>query len=255
MSMALSLVLLASCMPAKQPQQWLKDKELVVQSLQDAHIKNTKLQESIEALDHRILALEHASAQQEAKLSAVALSFEAEKAFIKPRLAKKNTSRKETKLLNKRLDALSAKLNPSVNKPVDVAAPALAEKNAYTAAYLALKSGRYDESSAGFSAVVKEHPKGEYTDQAYYWLGESLVAQHLSKKAIKAFMVVAKKYPDSPKHAASLLKIAAVYKGLNKLGDARAALKRVIKEHPDSRSAERARVQLAALGKSSGAKK
>ncbi|MDX8388004.1 MAG: tol-pal system protein YbgF [Ghiorsea sp.] len=243
-------------MPNKpEPEQWLKDKELVVQSLQDAHVNNGKLQSDIEALDNRLLSLENLNAQQAAKMSALEATLAAQQSASRKMLKKKSKTKKKPKALNKRLDALSAKLNPSVVKPVVTAAPVLAEKNAYTAAYLALKSGRYDESSAGFRAVVKTHAKGEYTDQAYYWLGESLVAQHRDKEAVKAFKVVATKYKNSPKHAAALLKLASVYQSMNQIGDSRAALARVIQEHPDSRSAERARIQLGNLSQGSGAKK
>lgn len=253
LSVVLSLVLLAGCMPNKPaPEQWLADKELVVQSLQDAHVNNAKLLENIEALDQRVLSLETLSAQQDAKLIALEESVQAKK--VAPKQQEK-VSKGTSKELNTRLDVLSAKLNPSVVKPIVVPAPALEEKNAYTAAYLALKSGRYDEASAGFSAVVMKHVKGEYTDQAYYWLGESLVAQHKNKEAIDAFLTVANKYPNSPKHAAALLKLAAVYQSLGQLGDARATLARVIKEHPDSRTSERARLQLNSMPSASGDKK
>jgi len=115
---------------------------------------------------------------------------------------------------------------------------------------LALKRGRYDEASAGFSDVIAAHPDGEYTDQAYYWLGESLVAQRQLKRAVKAFSLVVSKYPRGAKHAAALLKLATTYQSLNQLGDARAALARVIQEHPDSRAAERARVLLQSMSSS-----
>ena len=255
LSVALSLVLITGCMPNKpEPEQWLKDKELVVQSLQDAHVNNAKLQTNLEALDSRILSLENLNAQQTAKVNALEATLAAQQLASQKMAKKKPQPKLKPKALNKRLDALSAKLNPSVVKPVDAAATALAEKNAYTAAYLALKSGRYDESSAGFSKVVKTHPKGEYTDQAYYWLGESLVAQHRDKEAVEAFKVVANNYKDSPKHAAALLKLASAYQSMNQVGNSRAALARVIQEHPDSRSAERARIQLGNLSQGSGAK-
>ena len=251
LSVALSLVLITGCMPAKEPEQWLQDKDLVVQSLQDAHMANAKLQENVKALDGRILSLENITAKQ----SSTIIALEAQLAKEQEKLSRVSKSKKkvsETKNLNKRLDVLSAKLNPTVAKPKEVAEPGLAEKNAYTAAYLALKSGRYDESTTGFSEVVKAYPGGEYTDQAYYWLGESLVAQRRNKEALDAFSTVASKYPKSAKHDAALLKLASVYQSLGQHGDAQAALARVIREHPDSRSAERARIQLNAMSQGAG---
>ncbi len=254
LSVALSLVLLTGCMAEKQPDAWLADKELVIQSLQDAHTNNAKLKANVEALDQRVIFLEAEQARQGSKIRAIEATL-AKKEQTKKRTQKNKKVKKQSKELNDKLDKLSAKLNPAVVKPIEANAAALAEKNAYTAAYLALKSGRYDESSYGFSAVIQGHPDGVYTDQAYYWLGESLIAQHRDKEAIDAFKLVANKYKDSPKHAAALLKLAAVYQTLNRPKNARSALERVIKEHPDSRSAERARIQLDNLSKKSGVKK
>jgi len=252
LSVALSLVFLSGCMPEKQPDQWLQDKELVVQSLQDAHVANAKLKEDITALDSRILSLENIAEKQSATLAALEAELENEKVKSKTFAPKARIS--NTKDLNDRLDALSTKLNPTVVKTKDVKVPSLAEKNAYTAAYLALKSGRYDEASSGFAAVVEAYPSGEYTDQAYYWLGESLVAQRRNKEAEAAYSMVVQKYPDSPKHVVALLKLASVYQSLGQMGDAKATLKRVIQDYPDSKSAERARMQLDNLSSNDGVK-
>lgn len=250
--MALSFVLLTSCASNKaEPDQWLQDKDLVVQSLQDAHVGNSKVQEHVVALENRISALEQVSTKQTSTIDALRAELEAVKkqsALVNAKAAEKPAAVIKTQALNKRLDDLSAKLTTQPVKVVDNTD----EKNKYTAAYLALKSSRYEEASMGFSAVVKEHPKGEFTDQAYYWMGESLVAQRRNREAIEAFTTVANMYPNSPKHAAALLKLASTYESLNMVGDAKAVLTRVTKEHPDSRSAERARVQLANLSQEAG---
>ena len=252
LSVALSLVLLSGCMPEKQPEQWLQDKDLVVQSLQDAHVANAKLQENVNALDTRMLSLENVTEKQSATIAALEAALKQEKHKNMQVISKQRLSK--TIDLDKRLDALSAKLNPTSVKQNEVKIPALAEKNAYTAAYLALKSGRYDEASSGFTDVVKVYPNGEYTDQAYYWLGESLVAQRRNKEAEAAFSTVVKKYSNSPKHAAALLKLASVYQSLGQNGDAKATLGRVIQDYPNSKSAERASFQLNSMSSGDGAK-
>ncbi len=266
MSVALSLVLFSGCVTTKpEKESWSQDKTLVVQSLQDAHVENAKLQEKIEALDHRILDLERISAEQQTKIAVLESAIQKNKVIA----AKKRKPRKvkKAKMLNQRLDALAtaATVKPTPNTSVistNVIAGKKAEnsdeKNAYTAAYLALKSGRYDEASAGFVKVIKAYPQGEYTDQAYYWLGESLLALLRYAEALESFTVVANQYPKSSKHAAALLKIASVYRLMKKNDKAREALERVVKEYPDGRIAERARTELKALPPAqagSGAKK
>jgi len=134
---------------------------------------------------------------------------------------------------------------------VDQAAQADAEKNAYTAAYLALKSGRYDEASNGFNKQLDKYPDGEYTDQAWYWLGETRLAQSDSSKALNAFKFVVDHYPDSVKHAAALFKMAQIAVEIKQSARAKEYYRRLIQEHADSGMAEQARAALNALEKPS----
>ncbi len=266
LSVALSLVLLTGCVTTKpDPEPWSADKPLIVQSLQDVHVGNAKLQDKLDLLDQRILDLERANAEQQTKIAMLEASVEKNKKSSVKQANKRKPKRKKS--LNKRLDALSATLAPVPTlaikaKPVSVAKTNTSltvnsndEKNAYTAAYLALKSGRYDESSAGFVKVIKAHPKGEYTDQAYYWLGESLVALLRNEEALESFTVVANQYPKSSKHAAALLRMASVYKNMKYFEQAKKTLQRVINVYPDGRTAERARAELKLLPQPSEVKK
>jgi len=229
---------------------WLQDKDLVVQSLQDAHVETAKLRERLDGLDQRVLSLERASAKYDASISALEAKFSGERGKPGPTVSVKPVTKNN---LSDRLNVLSSKLNPSVVSPRSTMGTD--EKNGYTAAYLAFKSGRYDESTTGFLAVIKTYSNGNYIDQAYYWLGESFVAQYKNEEAIAAFIAVVKKYPQGVKHAASLLKLAVIYQNLKRNGDARAVLQRVIKEHAGSSYAVNAQSQLDNLRRKSGAKK
>jgi tol-pal system protein YbgF len=102
--------------------------------------------------------------------------------------------------------------------------------------------------------VVEKYPEGEYTDQAYYWLGESLQAQHQNEASAEAFKYVSNRFTKSTKHAAALIKLSDLYIQLDKKGDAKAMLERVIKEHPDTIDAEHARGKLLVLSQAVGAK-
>ncbi|MBN4077222.1 tetratricopeptide repeat protein [Mariprofundus ferrooxydans] len=134
-----------------------------------------------------------------------------------------------------------------VTPKVDLAALAEAEKNAYTAAYLALKSGRFDEASIAFNKQLDLYPKGEYTDQAWYWLGETRLAQGDNNKALNAFKYVADHYANSVKHAAALLKLGQLSQSQNHYSAAQAYYQRLIQDHTDSSLAEQARAALSNL--------
>jgi len=238
-------------MPNKQvPEQWLQDKDLVVESLQDAHMENVKLRASLNTLEQRVLSLERASAKQDMRLSALKAKLSAGRVHKEPKFSVKPATKIN---LNERLNALSSKLNPSVSKFSDTSH--MTEKNGYTAAYLALKSARYDEATTGFLTVIKAYPHGSYIDQTYYWLGESLVAQYRNEEAVAAFMMVVQKYRQSAKHAPSLLKLALIHQKLKQYGDARAVLQRVLKEHAGSPSAASAQSQLDNLRQKVGERK
>lgn len=86
-------------------------------------------------------------------------------------------------------------------------------------------------------------------------MGESLLAQRETKQAMKAFAMVAEKYPQSPKHAAALLKQGTTYSLLKQYKNAKKVLQRVIDEYPESSSAEQARALLTAMDAAAGAKK
>ncbi len=129
----------------------------------------------------------------------------------------------------------------------EAAQRAEAEKNAYTSAYLALKSGRHEEASKAFKEQLKAFPEGEYTDQAWYWLGESQYAQQLQKPAIASFKQVIDKFPASVKHAAALLRLGQIYQSTQQPKLASRYFNRLIKEHADSTAAEQARSALAGM--------
>jgi len=141
---------------------------------------------------------------------------------------------------------------PAETGPTDKPQPAdkpdlKTEKDRYTAAYLALKSGRYEDSVAAFEQLLADHPKGEFSDQAWFWLGESYLAQQAIGKAIRAFRHVVRDYPESAKHAAALLKLGQAYEQTRRKKDARSAYEKLVREHPDSEEYRLAVKRLRAL--------
>ncbi len=133
-----------------------------------------------------------------------------------------------------------APASPKANK----AALLEAEKNTYTAAYLAWKSSRYDEAANAFNKQLDLYPDGEYSDQAWYWLGETRFAQHDNYRALNAFKYVADHYPNSVKHAAALLKLGQISESQNHWQQSALYYERLIRDHADSDLAEQARKAL-----------
>jgi len=194
--------------------------------------------------------LEKTVAKQQAEISAMMASIKAQKIekHAKLKAKRKTTSKKQQTrkaILTTKIDKIDSDIQQVVIQSKTDYKPA--EKNDYTAAYLALKSGRYDEAIGLFQTFLNVYPSGEYADQAYYWLGESLLAKGEFLPAVEAFNTLTQTYAKSSKYQAGLLKLGIAYQQANRLGDAKAVLQRLINEDPDSKAAEHARSRLSAL--------
>jgi len=242
---------ISACAGNKQPDAWQQDKQIVIASMQKLQSEQQSMKDEIGNLQRRMVELEHEQATQSSIVDAQNASIrqlQTSTTHLKVVAAK---SKKSSQITKRKLVRKLDKIAKSISKPV-ATAPAQRgeeEKNHYTAAYLALKSGRYKEATQDFRSLLKAFPKGKYTDQAWYWLGESYYAQHSIKQATHAFEIVARHYPKSAKYAAALLKLGLAYQDASRMRDARVTLQRLVQEHPDSAAAEQARSQLRLMQK------
>jgi tol-pal system protein YbgF len=122
-----------------------------------------------------------------------------------------------------------------------VAAPAgggsQSEREAYTRAFDLMKARQFDESAQAFDVLINNYPNGQYTPNAFYWLGELYLAQSLSEQARASFAQVLNLYPDHPKVPDSLYKMGVVYHRLGENDEAISYFQRVIREYPNSSAA------------------
>jgi len=247
--MCFTLLALSGC-AVKEGVAWQDDKDFVLQSLEHMNVVQGQISQNKELSDKRVFELEKKVAKQEADIDALIASIKAQK-DNKPEIVtpKKHFSSKKKiakkKILTTKIDEIDSDIQKIVVQAKVDYQPA--EKNDYTAAYLALKSGRYDEAITSFQTFLNVYPSGEYADQAYYWLGESLLAKGEFLPAVEAFNALTQTYPKSSKYQAGLLKLGIAYQQAKRLGDAKAVLQRLINEDPDSKAAEHARARLSAL--------
>ncbi|MDX8403693.1 MAG: tol-pal system protein YbgF, partial [Mariprofundaceae bacterium] len=245
---ALFMLLAFSGCVEKDVDVWEQDKPIILESIQQTQTDHSAVNAKMEAMEARVFELEKSVKKQEAENIALAANL---KSLRRKKTRKKpsaKVSKKDQKLVTK-LNKIESNIHSPTIKGVPVIQPSAKsiEKNSYTAAYLALKSGRYEEAAIGFKSLLNDYPQGEYADQAYFWLGESYLAQHKTEEAITALKKIASDYPDSAKHPAALLRLASAYQESGHRGDAKAALQRLIKQHPESNAAEQARTQLKAI--------
>lgn len=127
------------------------------------------------------------------------------------------------------------------------AASAGNEKQQYQQAYEALRNGHNAQAIAEFNALLGRNPKGEYANNAQYWLGEAYRVNQDIDSARKAFNSVIENYPGSSKVPDALLKLGAIEVEQKNPVKAREYLTRVTTDFPGSTAARLASKKLLLL--------
>ena len=111
------------------------------------------------------------------------------------------------------------------------------EREAYQYAFDLMRNRRYEDSLIGFEQIIVDYPNGQYTPNAFYWIGELYLAQSDNEKSRQAFVQVINLYPDHQKVPDAMYKLGVVYFAL---GDNQSALKyldQVQQEYPETSAA------------------
>lgn len=137
---------------------------------------------------------------------------------------------------------------PSGAAPPATAAPSANPIDVYNAAYRDYQRGNFDLAISGFRDFVAQNPNSDLTDNASYWIGESLFSQKKYKDAIAQFDSVVTKFPKSEKVPGALLKKGYAYIALGEKSQGIVQLQYVLHEHPRSPEADLARQKLKQLG-------
>lgn len=121
------------------------------------------------------------------------------------------------------------------------------EKQQYQQAYEALGNGHTVQAIAEFNAMLGKNPKGEYANNAQYWLGEAYRVNQDVDSARNAFNNVVEKYPGSSKVPDALLKLGYIEVEQKNPAKAREYLTRVTVDFPGSKAARLAAKKLLLL--------
>ena len=135
----------------------------------------------------------------------------------------------------------------AVSSSVTQTGETAAETEVYQDAFQALTGRAYAQAKRGFTAYLKQYPKGSYAANAAYWLGEVNVAQHDQAGALAAFQKVLTQYATSPKVADAKLKIALIHLEQGKTTQGKQELQAVKKQYPGSTAAQLASIRLQTL--------
>ncbi len=106
------------------------------------------------------------------------------------------------------------------------------------------KENKYEEAAASFQRFLDRYPKSDRADNAQFWIGESLMGQKQYEQAILAYQRVIEGYPQGNKIPSAILRQALAFSEINDRTSAKALLRKVIREFPNSEEAKTAQEKL-----------
>ena len=117
-------------------------------------------------------------------------------------------------------------------------------KESFESSFELLRKGDYVSAEIALREYIKDFPMGSYTDDAKYWLAESLFSQDKFSEALDIFNEIIVEYPGSEKMMESILKSGFSQQELGNLSAAEAIFMRVIREYPNSSASSLAEERL-----------
>lgn len=121
------------------------------------------------------------------------------------------------------------------------------EQISYLAAYELVKNKRYDDALVAMQTFTQKYPKGGYTANAEYWLGELYLVKKDYTQAINHFEYVLKEFPSSSKSAASMLKAGYAYAASGDKQTAKVRFQQVVSTYPGTPTAKLAHTKLESI--------
>lgn len=122
-----------------------------------------------------------------------------------------------------------------------------ARQNAYQKAFNILKEGKYADAIKEFKAFLVAYPKGEYVDNAMYWLAEAHYVNRDFPSSREAFRKLVRDFPQGAKVPDALLKLGYIDYDTGQWMSARENFNEVLKRYPDSSAAKMAEKRLAKM--------
>lgn len=116
---------------------------------------------------------------------------------------------------------------PSVD--ADTESEHQSEQALYNAGYTSIKERRFDDAIKQLKRVIEQYPDGEFTANAYYWIGEvhAAMPQPDLEQARQALVQVIDGFPGSNKVPDASFKLGKVYHLMGDCGRAKAFLQQV----------------------------
>ncbi|MGE5153128.1 MAG: tol-pal system protein YbgF [Bdellovibrio bacteriovorus] len=118
------------------------------------------------------------------------------------------------------------------------------ERDAYRDAFELLKQRKYPQAVDAFNDLLRRYPQGQYADNARYWLAETYYVQRNYPAALAEFDRLVQLNAASPRVPGALLKIGYIQYEQEDYDQARAVLRQLVNQYPQSTEARLAQSRL-----------
>jgi tol-pal system protein YbgF len=119
---------------------------------------------------------------------------------------------------------------------------------AFSQAYLKYREGDFDSAVNLFRVYLKNFSQSEKSDDALFWIAESMAAQGRLAEALTEYDGLLTKYPGGDKVASARLRKGLALLQMERRQEGIDALKSVVSLHPNTQESETAKAELARLG-------
>lgn len=115
------------------------------------------------------------------------------------------------------------------------------EQELYAAAFGNYQQKNYVDAVAGFEAMLRYYPTGQFNANARYWMSESFLAQSLYERAAQTAQQLINLDGENDKKPDAMLTLARAQAGLLQNEDSRRTLEELIVAYPTTLAADKAR--------------
>ena len=119
---------------------------------------------------------------------------------------------------------------------------------AFSQAYLKFKEGDYDSAVNLFRTYMRTFGQTEKSDDAAFWIAESLAAQGKLAEALAEYDGLLTKYPNGDRAPSARLKKGLTLLQMERRQEGVEALKSVVSLYPNTQESETAKAELVRLG-------
>ncbi len=166
------------------------------------------------------------------------------------RSRRQEPSKEQPKQTEKKPEEVKKEPAPAEAQPAKPAATTSGSSKAkYDAALKIYNGKKYKEAREKFEAFIKEFPKDQLAENAYFWISETYYSEKDFEGAIVAYESLLKKYPKGQKTPTALYKQALSFIEIGDKKSGKVILEQLIEKYPKSQEAEKAKIKLQELEK------